>query len=186
MARKDKKQKKGGCLKGILPVIVLVMVGAYALYTYMYEDDIAKEYQRFEQYFGDSFEKYLTVGKENLQAEPFRTGRLLVMKTSPDKYGVWLNPMFYELPEAIKANNPEEVSTIIVMDYKKEVYVDGTYEDSHVWNAYFTIIDWPSRSIIYRGMIEGEPPEGENQMGEGPVPSYELFHFIEALPLGEL
>src|SRR6056297_1368127 len=98
MARKGKKQKKGGCLKGILPMIMLVLVGAYAIYTYMYEDDIAKEYLRFERYFQEYFEQYRGISKEDLQDEPFRTGKLLVMKTSPDKYGVWLNPMFYDLP----------------------------------------------------------------------------------------
>lgn len=180
------KKKKGGCLKGVLPIIMVAMVAVYAIYTYMYEDNLAKEYLRFERYFDGYFEKYLAVGKENLQPKPFRTGKLLVMKTSPDKYGVWLNPMFYDLPEEMKANNPDEVSTVVVMDYKKEVYLDATYEDSHVWNAYFTIVDWPSRSIIYRGMIEGEAPEGENQMGEGQVPSYELFDFIKALPMGKL
>ena len=94
--------------------------------------------------------------------------------------------MFYDLPGEMKANNPDEVSTVVFVEYSKETYVQGVHEGSHVWNAYFTIIDWPSRRIIYRGVIEGEPPSGEDQMGEGPVPSYEMFDLIEGLPLMEL
>ncbi|MCF7915789.1 MAG: hypothetical protein K9L66_11530 [Spirochaetaceae bacterium] len=43
MARKGKKQKKGGCLKGILPVIVLGLVGVSTYYTYIMEVDTEKE-----------------------------------------------------------------------------------------------------------------------------------------------
>ena len=90
MARKGKKQKNGGCLKGILPVIMLGMVGVFAYYTYIMEDDIAKEHLRFERYFQEYFEQYRGVSKEDIQDEPFRTGKLLVMKTSPDNTGCGL------------------------------------------------------------------------------------------------
>ena len=183
---KQKKQKNGGCLKSFLPATVFVLAIAFAIYSYLQEDDIAKERLRFEQYFNGNFEKYMAVEKENIQEKPFRTGKLLLMKTRPDSYGVWLNPMFYDLPEEMKALSPEEVSTVVIMDYKKETYVQGMRESSHTWNAYFRIIDWPSRTIIYRGVIEGEPPSGEEQMSTGPKPSYEMFNFVSSLRLNKL
>ena len=179
---KQKKKKKGGCLSSFLPATVFVLAIAFAIYTYFQEDDIAKEHLRFEQYFKGNFEKYLAVEKENIQEKPLRTGKLLLMNTRPNSYGVWLNPMFYDLPEEMKALSPEEVSTVVIMEYKKEIYVQGVHESSHIWNAYFRIIDWPSRTIIYRGVLEGEPPSGEDRMSTGPKPSYEMFDFVSRLP----
>ena len=82
--------------------------------------------------------------------------------------------------------SPEEVATVIIVEYKKETYVQGMRESSHVWNAYFRIVDWPSRSIIYRGLMEGEPPSGEEQMSTGPKPTWEMLSFIKGLQLEQL
>lgn len=186
MAKRQKKEKTGGCLKTFLPYSMFALAIVFAIYAYFYEDDLAREYLRFERYFKGYFEEYLAVDRENIQERPFRTGKLLWMKPHADSYGVWLDSMFYELPEEMKAVSPEEVSTVLIVDYKKETYVQGVRESSYVWNAYFRIVDWPSRSIIYRGVLEGEPPSGEEQMSTGPRPEWDLLRFIEGLPLERL
>lgn len=185
-AKKQKQNRVGKFLSRIIFLGIGVMIVGYTI-TYMrIEKDVTAERQEFEKAFLGDIEEYLAIQSENIQEEPFRTGKILILNPGKDHNGLWIHGLHYTLPEEMQAQSPEEVETVIVAEYQREVYLDATHDSSHIWNAYFRIIDADSRQVIFRGYIEGEPPPGEDQMSEGPIPSYELSDFIESLPEREI
>lgn len=120
--------------------------------------------------------------KEQAGTTPYLKGKLVVVNKTEMK----VDDPYFDLPEDVKAVKPEEVSTIVLLDYDKSVagrYTDGAA--GYRYTAKVTVIDKTSGTIVGRTSFKGgEPPSTKKGSGDeyGPKPSNEIKNYLLSLP----
>lgn len=131
--------------------------------------------------------EYLTVAKENLLSEPYIRKRMIPIDKQKRRVDIELFP---HLLEQDRATRPEEVGTVLLLDWGlQEVgrYVDvesrkSTGELAYVHTCTLSIIDWQLRTVIgRRSFVGGKPLEGEI-VGPGMPPYFEIAYYLTNLP----
>jgi hypothetical protein len=97
--------------------------------------------------------------------------------------------VFFGLPDALRASRPEEVGTVVWLEYGRERGM-GVYGNDHlpsfIQTCKVTVIDQASRSVIATTLLHGgAPPETINEgakEGVGPRPTAEVIAYLKGLP----
>lgn len=134
--------------------------------------------------FGSHIDEYLHIAdlKESRQA-PQIAGKVITI----DKVGNKADHLYFSLPEEIRANNPDEVETIVWLECTERVagtYSSGTKGYRTICDV--TIIDKASATIVGRETFYGEaPPQVKSGFGDwhGGRPTGEIVDYIENLSL---
>ena len=131
--------------------------------------------------------EYLAVPDGPAAPAPLRGKMVVVDKKTQDID--W--DVFFGLPDALRASRPEEVGTIVWLEYGREqgqgVYIDGKdRRPSFCQTCEVTVIDRAGRAVIGAALVHGGPPperiqEGDKE-GVGPRPTAEVIDYLKGLP----
>jgi hypothetical protein len=110
-------------------------------------------------------------------------GKMITVKLQ----GPEIDWLYYDLPKSIRANSPEEVQTVVLLDWKEQVI--GQYEGGGNAIQYacgVTVYDKDTKTpIAYRDFTGGPPPQttstsnGSNDYGS--KPTAEIASFLQGL-----
>ena len=110
-------------------------------------------------------------------------GKMIVI----DRKAQAVDDLFFELPDALRAGKPEEVGTVVLIDWSKEKidqYKNGAPAYQH--SAKVTVIDHAARAVIGSSDFKGdEPPmeiDSNASEGNGSKPTKEIIHYLTTLP----
>ncbi|HMF16949.1 MAG TPA: hypothetical protein VKE98_07060 [Gemmataceae bacterium] len=137
--------------------------------------------------FQGNIQQYLAINNEPTEHEAYIKGKILIInkkdKTVDDE-------LFYRLPAADRAASPEEVGTVILVSWGKELA--GFYSNNrgdggggYVHKCEVTIIDQSISTVIYRRWFNGSlPPLKSTGSGDryGSRPVQEIVDYLVALP----
>ena len=137
--------------------------------------------------FQGNIQQYLAINNEPTEQEAYIKGKILVInkkdKTVDDE-------LFFRLPAADRAGSPEEVGTVILVSWGKELA--GFYSNKrgdggggYVHKCEVTIIDKSISTVIYRRWFNGSlPPLKSSGSGDryGSRPVQEIVDYLTALP----
>ena len=97
--------------------------------------------------------------------------------------------VFFDLPADLRAGKPEEVGTVVVIDWSKEKideYKNGA--PAYMQAGKVTVIDHARRAVVASSEFKGaEPPmeiDEHASEGNGPKPTKEIVAYLEGLPKG--
>lgn len=95
----------------------------------------------------------------------------------------------YEMPPDLKAVKPEEVGTVVHVDWVKQLEANYSYgpgTSAYRQNCTVTVIDLASQGVIAKNQFTGgDPPSsigGHDTEGVGPKPTKEVVAYLKNLP----
>lgn len=95
--------------------------------------------------------------------------------------------VFFALPEGLRADKPEDVGAVVLIDWSKEKidqYKNGAPAYRH--SGTVTVIDHAKRAVIAVTQVQGtEPPmeiDSNASEGNGSKPSKEIVDYLKGLP----
>ncbi len=112
-------------------------------------------------------------------------GKIIIVDTKTRK----IDPAFNELPAALKPANPDEVKTIVWVEYQhldKGKYNDGTTAYQTV--AKLTLIDASNNRYLWLTEVRGKlPPEKANKTGKDFIeyPAEEIAQYLQKVQIIE-
>ncbi len=100
--------------------------------------------------------------------------------------------VYFGLPASLRASRPEEVGTVVQLDYGREpgrgVYGKDRLP-SFVQTCQVTVIDRASRAVVATALVHGgDPPdhiEDGDKEGVGPRPTPQILDYLKGLPRQE-
>lgn len=115
--------------------------------------------------------------------DPYLTGKLLLV----DKETEAIDPLFYQLPLELRASNPSEVGTIVLLKWRQEGvgYYTGTNKTAKQWHCDVEVIDFNGRrSLVEKDIIGHMPPNilTKGDTPEGYKPDKKVIDFLTSLP----
>lgn len=99
-----------------------------------------------------------------------------------------VDDIYWEMPEDMRADKPDDVGTIVWLKWGKEQI--GTYTGgsaAEVQTVVVTVIDKKEGVQTHTTSLRGgNPPQSKksSQSGVGPKPTTEIINFLKALPRG--
>ena len=164
---------------GLLGLVVIVIVVAWEAFSKI--QDYARDVQ-LDRRFGSHIEEYLQAAElEETGAPPSNIGKVVIV----DEVEGELDSLYFNLSEEIRADNADEVETVVWLDCTD--YVVGTYEDGrkgYQTSCDVTIIDRAKNTIIDSITFQGDsPPHTKSSGGDryGGRPVAEITGYIESL-----
>ena len=125
---------------------------------------------------------YLKAKEPPAEGEPKFSGRVVPVDRAERAIA---KDVYNELPAELQARTPDEVSTVVLLDYREDVV--GEYSDGAKAKQSFatlTIVDL-KRKRQYTAEVPGpEPPPkktGGGDKSSGGVPSYDIANYIAGL-----
>src|SRR6516162_3130127 len=110
--------------------------------------------------FQGNIQQYLAINNEPTEQEAYVRGKMLVINKKDKAVD---DELFYRLPAADRAASPEEVGTVILVSWGKELA--GFYSNKrgdggggYVHKCEMTIIDKSISTVIYRRWFNGSLP----------------------------
>lgn len=126
--------------------------------------------------------QYLKAKEPPAKGEPKISGRMVPVDRAEREIA---KDVYNELPAELQARTPDEVSTVVLLDYREEVvgeYGDGA--DAKQSFATLTIVDL-KRKRQYTAEVPGpKPPQNKTGGGDksgGAVRSYDIANYLESL-----
>lgn len=163
-----------GC--GTIIIVIVLIVGAF---FGIKSCNRSSELQPFEDYL----DEYLNISEleQSLQA-PYIIGKVITI----DKPKRKIDYIYFDLPEELRATNPEGVGTVVWLEWGKHVV--GMYEggaDAYVRTCDVTIIDKSNAAIVGKQHFVGsDPPRTKSHTGPGygSKPTQSIVEYIKMLP----
>jgi hypothetical protein len=103
-----------------------------------------------------------------------------------DRKGQEVDYLYFDLPEEMRAGKPEEVGTVVWLDWDKTQvgqYDDGT--PGYVQTCQVTVIDKGANAVVGKNAFRGgDPPKSKkkSESGMGPKPTDEIVKYLTSLP----
>ena len=185
---KKSSRKPWGCLVAVIAVILVygISVGLCS-WQYSNQESIMKP---FEEHINE----YLIIPGGVSSGDPYIAGKVITVDSS-DKS---IDRIFFDLPKELRASNPEEVGTLILLEWKQRIvgyYTDPKNPPSEAnrnnildaafkWSCYITIIDRHNKVIVCKQHFLGSEPPAikRNSDNCGRKPIREIVKYIESLP----
>lgn len=171
---------------GNLIIFGAVFVGSVIYLVNQYRKE--KEREPFQK----QIEKYL-VQPANELAEEFKLpketlkipGKIIIVDTKAKQ----VDPAFNDLPAPLKPANPDDVQTIVWVEY---LFRDtGKYNDgstAYQTNAKLTLIDANSRKYLWLATVSGRwPPEKRHKDGKDFIeyPAEQIVRYLQNIQLSQ-
>lgn len=121
-----------------------------------------------------------------VEAGPAR-GKMIVLNKATGDVD-W--DVYFALPDGLRAGRPEEVGTVVWLEYGREQDPRFSYGDKHLpafrQTCTVRVIDQGDRHVIANAVERGGDPPSEidenAQEGVGPKPTAEVVNYLKALP----
>ena len=164
----------------ILGVVVVALMGFGA-----YWGVVTLLHSRAVAPFKPHMAEYLAPTNGPLGQGPAK-GKMIVLdrKTGDVDWDV-----FFALPDGLRADRPEDVGTVVLIDWSKEQidqYKNGA--PAYRQSAKATVIDHARRAVIGTTQVQGtEPPieiDSNASEGNGSKPSKEIVEYLKSLTRG--
>jgi hypothetical protein len=178
----------GGCL---ILLILILSLPATGLIIYSINNAI------YLGPFKDHVREYVTVSglKNPARSSPHRTQAYLKGKIIPvNKTENKIDDIYYSLPEGLRATKPEDVGTIVWLDWGEDKvghycseYIPGCFssDDPAIVNTCdVTIIDKSIPAIVVERNFRGSDPPQKTKGGgaSGSMPTEEIVDYLQNLP----
>ncbi len=132
--------------------------------------------------------EYLAAPEGPAHPGPVRGKMIVVDKKTRDID----DEVFFGLPSSLRASRPEEVGTVVQLDYGR-VPGRGVYGKDHlpsfVQTCQVTVIDRASRAVLATALVRGGDPPDHIQDGDkegvGPRPTAQVLDYLKGLPRQE-
>jgi hypothetical protein len=178
-----------------LPIII-ILIGS--LNRALAEESIRRNFEKFVGENNTLPDQKIEAGKS-----PYLAGKIVVLDVGEyrvinygkeadwdlgklDKSNVSL-PIYNILPENLKATNPEEVGTVVLIKWDRAYY--GSYigaGNAYKINCIVSVVDKKRNLLIDQKNFEGgNPPYSIKGKGDGygNAPSEEILNYLTSLPL---
>ena len=133
--------------------------------------------------FAARLSEYTSIpGLKELSGEAYVIGKVITVNKGENR----IDPMYLDLPSDLAASTPEEVGTVIWLEWKE--YVVGTYTDGakgYRITCQVTVIDKVKAAIVGRKTFRGSDPpkfKSGHAPGRGSRPYYAIIDYITTLP----
>jgi hypothetical protein len=163
----------------VLALSLFVILFATALiYYYIYRPNTVESFNfHISEYIAD-----VDKSTESTNYSPYLRGKVITI----DNENKAIDDIYFSLPNELKASEPNEVGTIILIE-RREVavgrYTDGTGAYQDFWQL--TIVDKTLLTIVGTIEISGEePPEYKQSSGPktGTSPKTKVIEYLSNLP----
>jgi hypothetical protein len=165
----------------VVGVVILVLLGGVAAVFGVRYALQASHLGKFKSHI----QEYTAVGsaRPDLRQNGTAKGKMITVKLQ----GPEIDWLYYDLPKSLRANSPEEVQTVVLLDWKENVV--NQYEgggNAIQWICGVTVYDKDTKTpIAYGQYAGGDPPSttstsaGSNDYGS--KPTAEIVRFLQGL-----
>jgi len=167
------------------PVVIgsVVFIGVAALVGWLLLRQAKRGTEKapFEPFLGD-YTKAVDGADEGEEAAASLVGKVVVI----DRKEQEVDDLQFDLPEEIRARQPEEVGTVVWLDWGRETqggYTDGTA--AYVQTCTVTVIHREKWEVLGTTVFRGSDPPSFKKGGgsrSGSKPTDEVVRFLAALP----
>lgn len=191
---------------GIIAFIVLVVIIAITITIIQYIYDV-RDYFRMRPFVACISEYTNIAGLKTLDQDPYVIGKALIIDKTKNEILDPEKPYFFNLPKELQPARPEEVGTIVWLEWGKVAVAKYKYEDAsrestlydydaNIQTCKVTIIDKNIPAIIGQSNFRGmDPPKslrvGVNETAYikngqlrwyGDRPEEEIVNYLKKLP----
>jgi hypothetical protein len=162
---------------------VMIIFTIAFVYGYIKADiQLTKERVEFEQSFSEQFSQWTQISEEALEAA-YVKGKLAVIHHASDSDGLYFDTVYWSLPDALRADLPEEAETVVRVRYTDVVHmVYGNQGTVYQNKCVYDIIDLSKHAIIAKGEVLGPEPPVDDPSQDGEKAYFEVQEFLEGLP----
>ncbi len=131
--------------------------------------------------FKKHLDEYTAAPDSTIVGDAYIKGKIITIDKEKNK----VDPLYLKLPKELHATQPEEVGTIVWLEWGEEK--DGTYTDgsgAYVYTCQVTIIDKSLRAIIGQRIFRGSsPPAVKTGAGSryGSKPTNKIIDYLAYL-----
>lgn len=163
---------KLGCFGFIL--VIAMGVGAFFLVRYLYRSAALTPFQ-------PSLDLYLTAVPRDKTptGQPFKPGMIAVDLTTNS-----LDHFFFELPDNLRAANPESVKTVVFLQWdKKETHKYSNGRPGYTQICMVDVVDLETKTLLMRADFQGSPPpssiRSRSSSAQGSSPADKVVLFLQ-------
>jgi hypothetical protein len=183
MALRNSQNSRAALIIAITATAIVVVIGIGLAVILTGNADRSAHAARFQ----GNVKEFLAINNEPTQRDAYIRGKILVINKKDKAVD---DELFFQLPAADRAGTPEEVGTVILITWSKELV--GFYSNNrgdggagYVHKCELTIIDRSISTVIYRRWFNGSlPPLKSSGSGDrfGSRPVQEIVDWLAALP----
>jgi hypothetical protein len=125
----------------------------------------------------------LAVMSDYSSRKPYIKGKIIIIDNQKNK----IDHIYYDLPENLRATKPENVGTIVLLEWGEDKigFYASPRSEAIVITCQVTVIDKSIPAIVSKVNFEGPPPPAILKSGEsatGAMPTQEIVNYLQGLP----
>lgn len=173
---------KDGAMR--IRILVALLVVAVGLGWYLFDQSRKNRREMLRNFVASNLNEIESAPPfDNQSSEPYLIGKLVVV----DKERQTLDELFNQLPSDMKADDPSEVRTVVLLSWRQEEvgYYAGTNKMAKRWHCAVTIIDLNARRRLAEKDIIGAMPPAfitPDDKPSGDKPDKKVIEFLTSLP----